>query len=123
MMSSEQAPGGGTVGTVSGGSVAGIVATPGLDTHHHRQVMGGGGGITPNQSAMVAAGGGLVPSTPTTAEQFTHKGIEAALREIATAATPEMFAREFQWQIKVRNGYSPTAAGIPGQTYPGLLSW
>ena len=47
---------------------------------------------------------------PTMAEQLTHKGIEAALREITTAATPEMFAREFQRQIKVRNGYLPTAA-------------
>ena len=43
-------------------------------------------------------------------EQSTHKVIEAALREITMAATPEMFAQEFQRQIKVRNGYSPTAA-------------
>ena len=66
--------------------------------------------MTPNQSAMVAAGGGFGPSMPKMAEPSTHKGIEAALREITTAATPEMFAREFQRQIKVRNEYSPTAA-------------
>ena len=66
--------------------------------------------MKPNQSAMVAAGEGSGPSTPTTAEQSTHKGIEAALRESITAATPEMFAREFQRQIKVQNGYSPMAA-------------
>ena len=66
--------------------------------------------MTPNQSAMVAAVGGFGPSMPTMVEQSTHKCIEAALREITTAATPEMFAREFQRQIKVRNGYSPTAA-------------
>ena len=47
---------------------------------------------------------------PKMVEQSIHKGIKAALREITTAATPEMFAREFQRQIKVRNGYSPTAA-------------
>ena len=69
-----------------------------------------GGGVTPNQSAMVAAVGGFGPSMPTMVEQSTHKGIEAALREITMAATPEMFAREFQRQIKVRNGYSPTDA-------------
>ena len=43
-MSSQQAPGGGTVGAVGGGSVAGIVATPGLDKQQQRQVLGGGGG-------------------------------------------------------------------------------
>ena len=43
-MLSEQAPGGGTVGAVGGGSVAGIVSTPRLDTHQQRQVLGGGGG-------------------------------------------------------------------------------
>ena len=66
--------------------------------------------MTFNQSAMVATGGGFGTSMPTMAEQSTHKGIEAALREITTVATPEMFAWEFQRQIKVRNGYSPTAA-------------
>ena len=109
-MSAQQAPGGGTVGAVGGGSVAGIVSPPGIDTHQQRQVIGGGGGMTPNQSAMVAAGGGSGPSTPKTAEQSTHKGIKAVLREITTAATPDMFAREFQRQIKVRNVYLPTAA-------------
>ena len=92
-MSSQQAPGGGTVGAVGKGSVAGIVSAPWLDTHQQRQVLGGEGGVTPNQSSMVAAGGGFGPSMTTMAEQSNHKGIEAALREITTAATPEMFAR------------------------------
>ena len=83
-MLSKQSPDGGTVGAVGRSSVAGIVST--------------------------ADGGGFGPSMPTMAEQSTHKGIEAALREITTAETPEMFAGEFQRQIKVRNGYSPTPA-------------
>ena len=66
---------------------------PRPDTHQQRQVLGGGGGMTPNQLAMVAAGGGFGPSMTKMAEQSNHKGIEAALREITTAATPEMFAR------------------------------
>ena len=86
-MLSKQSPGGGTVGAVGGGSVAGIVSTPRLDTHQQQQVLGGGGGMTHNQSSMVAAEGGFFPLMPTMAEQSTHKGIEGALREITTAAT------------------------------------